>query len=97
MINEISAGGNSDWVEIKASEDVSSIEIQGYLSPCIMAEMKRLLIQLSLLEGEIYRNFYDDRFAVIHFSSSEETDETDAAGDINGNGVRVLYCNNYGL
>jgi hypothetical protein len=40
---------------------------------------------------------YDDRFAVIHFSSSGEPDETDATGDVNRNGVLDLYCNNYGL
>jgi len=40
---------------------------------------------------------FDDRFAVIHFTSAPFPDETDEAGDLNINGVRDIYCNNYGL
>jgi len=98
LINEISAGGSTDWVEIKVSEDVSAIDISGLFVTMYYGSNEKIAGSPVTLRGkDIPETPYDDRFAVIHFSSSGGTDETDAAGDINGNGVRDLYCNNYGL
>lgn len=98
IINEISAGGTSDWIEIKATDDVTAIDISNLFVTMYYGSNEKISDFPVTLRGEdIPETPYDDRFAVIHFSSAGEADETDSAGDINGNGVRDLYCNNYGL
>lgn len=98
IINEISAGGSRDWVEIRASEDVSSVDISMLFITMYYGNNEKTAESPVTLRGkDIPETPYDDRFAVIHFSSAGEADETDAEGDINGNGIRDLYCNNYGL
>lgn len=98
IINEISAGGSSDWIEIKASEDISAIDISSLFITMYYGSNEKIAGSPVTLRGrDLPETHYDDRFAVIHFSSSSEADETDDTGDINNNGVRDLYCNNYGL
>jgi len=97
LINEISAGGSSDWVEIMASEENDSIDISSlFVTMYYVSNEKISALPVTLRGKDIPETPFDDRFAVIHFSSIGE-DETDSSGDINSNGIRDLYCNNYGL
>lgn len=98
LINEISAGGKSDWVELKATDDISAADISSLFVTMYYGTNEKIAGETVTLRGKnIPETPYDDRFAVIHFSSSGERDETDAAGDINNNGVRDLYCCNNSL
>lgn len=98
QINEISAGGSTDWIEVKVSEDISAMDISPLFVTMYYGSNEKVADSSVTLRGrDIPETPYDDRFAVIHFSSAGEADETDDAGDINKNGVRDLYCNNYGL
>lgn len=98
LINEVSAGGPVDWVEIRATEDLPATDISSLFITMYYGSNEKLALSPVTIYGrDIPGTTWDDRFAVIHFSSSGEADETDAAGDLNKNGVRDLYCNNYGL
>ncbi len=98
LINEISAGGSADWVEIRATEDLPATDISSLFVTMYYGTNERLALSPVTISGrDLPGTPWDDRFAVIHFSSAGEPDETDAAGDLNNNGVRDLYCNNYGL
>ncbi len=98
LINEISAGGSSDWIEIKVTEDVSTIDISSLFVTMYYGTNEKISDTPVTLRGRDNPvTPYDDRFAVIHFSSAGEPDETDSTGDIDGNGIRDLYCSNYGL
>jgi len=98
LISEISAGGQSDWVEITLSEETESSDISNYFVTMYYGTNEKIADSaVTLRNRDLPGTPYDDRFAVVHFTKIPTPDETDAAGDINGNGVRDLYCCNYGL
>ncbi|HNX23308.1 MAG TPA: hypothetical protein PKG60_04630 [Spirochaetota bacterium] len=98
LINEISAGGSSDWVELTLSGDTPSCDISQYFVTMYYGTNEKIADSaVTLRNRNIPETPYDDRFAVVHFTSVPYDDETDATGDTNGNGVFDLYCCNYGL
>lgn len=98
IINEVSAGGSSDWIELRATGDTPATDISSLFTTMYYGSNERIAGSPVTISGEdIPGTPFDERFAVIHFSVSGESDETDEAGDINKNGVRDLYCANYGL
>jgi hypothetical protein len=98
LINEVSAGGTGDWVEITVSDDTESCDISQYFVTMYYGTNEKLASSpVTLRNRDLPSTPYDDRFAVIHFTSVPVEDETDATGDTNGNGVLDVYCCNYGL
>lgn len=98
LISEISAGGQSDWVEITLSEGTESCDISKYYVTMYYGTNEKIADSpVTLRNRDLPETPYDDRFAVIHFTKVPAQDETDSAGDINNNGIRDLYCCNYGL
>ncbi len=98
LINEISAGGNSDWVEITLSDDTESLDISQYFVTMYYGTNEKIAASpVTLRNRDLPETPYDDRFAVVHFTDIPVADETDLTGDTNGNGIRDLYCINYGL
>lgn len=98
LINEISAGGSSDWVEITLSGETASCDISQYFVTMYYGTNEKIALSpVTLRNRDLTETPYDDRFAVIHFTPSPVDDETDATGDTNRNGVLDLYCCNYGL
>lgn len=98
LISEISAGGQSDWVEITLSENSGSCDISNYFVTMYTGSNEKIAASPVTLENrDLPGTPYDDRFAVVHFTDVPSPDETDISGDINGNGIRDLYCRNYGL
>lgn len=98
LINEISAGGSSDWIEITLSDDTPSCDISKYLVTMYYGTNEIISASpVTIRNHDLPETPYDDRFAVIHFTSLPVEDETDSSGDLNGNGILDLYCVNYGL
>lgn len=98
LINEISSGGTSDWIEITVSDDTESCDISQYFVTMYYGTNEKLAqSSVTLRNRDLPSTPYDDRFAVVHFTSTPVEDETDATGDTNGNGILDLYCCNYGL
>lgn len=98
VINEVSTNSSPNWVELKLAGNTPSMDISPLM--VTMYYGKSEIIADSSVTLKNYNDPstpFDDRFAVIHFTSEPFPDETDEAGDINGNGVRDLYCDNYGL
>lgn len=98
VINEISTSSSPNWVELKLIGDIPSMDISPYMVTMYYGRSEKIADSPVTL-----RNYndpatpFDDRFAVIHFTSDPYADETDESGDINGNGIRDIYCDNYGL
>lgn len=98
LINEISAGGSSDWVEVSLSDDTASCDISQYFVTMYYGTNEKIALSpVTLRNRDLPATSYDDRFAVIHFTPAPVEDETDATGDTNRNGVLDLYACNYGL
>lgn len=98
LINEISAGGNSDWIEITLSPDTESCDISRFLVTMYYGTNEALsATPVTLKNRNLPETPYDDRYAVVHFSSVPFEDETDITGDTNKNGMIDIYCCNYGL
>jgi len=98
LISEISAGGPDDWVEITLSDDTASCDISQYFVTMYYGTNEKIATSpVTLRNRDLPETPYDDRFAVVHFSKVPIDDETDLTGDTNGNGIRDLYCCNYGL
>lgn len=98
FLNEISAGGPQDWVEVKISPDTASMDISSlYVTMYYGTNEKIADSAVTLYGSDRPETPWDDRFAVIHFTGTGGDDETDARGDMNSNGIRDLYCDNYGL
>jgi len=98
IINEISAGGSSDWVEITLAEGTESCDISQYYVTMYYGTNEKIADSpVTLRNRDLPETPWDDRFAVVHFTSVPTADETDLTGDTNGNGVLDLYCRNYGL
>ncbi len=98
LINEISAGGSSDWVEITLTPDTESFDISQYFVTMYYGTNERISASpVTLRNRDLAETPYDDRFAVVHFSPIPAEDETDLTGDTNRNGILDVYCVNYGL
>lgn len=98
LLNEISAGGASDWVELKLTGDSAPVDISAFFVTMYYGSNERISGEsVTVYPSDIPDTPWDDRFAVIHFTGTVTPDETDSAGDLNNNGVRDLYCANYGL
>ena len=98
LINEISAGGPDKWVEITVTPDIESVDISGYYVTMYYGSAEKVANKPVTLYGKNRPGTpWDDRFAVIHFTPTPMVSETDDAGDLNKNGIRDIYCNNYRL
>jgi hypothetical protein len=98
LINEISAGGPDKWVEVTVTPDIESIDISGYYVTMYYGSAEKIADKPVTLYGKNRSGTpWDDRFAVIHFTSTPIISETDDVGDLNKNGIRDIYCNNYRL
>ena len=98
VINEVSSGGSSDWIEISVTDDTESCDISQYFVTMYYGTNEKLSESpVTLRNRDIPSTPYDDRFAVVHFTSAPVDDETDSTGDTNGNGILDIYCCNYGL
>ena len=97
LISEFTTNASGDWVEIVLTEggpaemDVSALYVTMYYgtNESLAGET------VTMRSVDIPETAFDDRYAVIHLSGPSGADETDAAGDLNGNGIRDIYCNNY--
>ena len=98
IINEVSFNTNSDWIELKATNPSDNFDIAALFVTMYYGTNESIAQSATSLKGtDDPQTPFDDRFAVIHFTSENLQDETDLAGDLNKNGIRDLYCNNYGL
>ncbi len=98
LINEISAGGSSDWIEITLSAETESCDISQYFVTMYYGTNEKIALSpVTLRNRDMPETPYDDRFAVVHFTPLPVEDETDLTGDTNRNGILDLYCCNYGL
>ena len=65
LINEISSGGSSDWVEIRASEESDSIDISGLFVTMYYGGNEKISEYPVTLNGrDLSETPFDDRFAV---------------------------------
>lgn len=97
VINEFCTHtSGADWAEIKLissehiSLDISKLSVTMYYGTNENLSDDPIL----LYSYDKPETPYDDRFAVIHFTSDME-DETSYTGDINSNDCIDIYCNNY--
>jgi len=98
VINEISTSSSPNWVEVKLTGNIESTDISGLMFTMYYGRSEKIANSpVTLKNYNDPSTPFDDRFAVIHFTSVPNPDETDEAGDLNGNGARDLYCDNYGL
>ncbi len=98
VINEISTSSSPNWVEVKLTGEIPAMDISGLMVTMYYGRSENIALSpVTLKNFDDPATSFDDRFAVIQFTSDPAADETDDMGDINGNGVRDLYCDNYGL
>jgi hypothetical protein len=98
LINEISAGGTDKWVEITLTPDIESYDISQYYVTMYYGSAEKVATKpVTLYSKNLPSTPWDDRFAVIYFTPTPMESETDDAGDLNNNGIREIYCNNYRL
>lgn len=98
VINEVSFATNSDWIELKATESSDEFDIHSLYVTMYYGTNEPVAKSKTTVKGiDDPGTPFDDRFAVIHFTAENLQDETDEVGDVNKNGIRDLYCNNYGL
>jgi hypothetical protein len=92
LISEIAPNASGgDWAEICLNgtglrQDVSRLYVTVYYG----AEEPLAQTPVTMYSEDDPATPWDDRYAVIHFASSLP-DETDALGDVNGNGIRDIY------
>jgi hypothetical protein len=98
IINEVSAGGSTDWIELKLTPGTVSMDISPLFVTMYYGTNEALAgSPVTLYSEDKPETPWDDRFAVICFSALQTDDETDIAGDLNSNRIREIYCANYGL
>ncbi len=105
LINEIACETSSDWVELflspagPESMEIQNLYVTMYFGTNELLGTTGLAVnenpKITLYNYDRPETPWDDRFAVVHLTSTEILDETDATGDMNGNGIRDIYCNNY--
>lgn len=98
LINEIACNvSGSDWVELflysvqPLSMDISSLYVTMYYGTNEPLSQN----PVTIYSYDRAETPWDDRFVVVHLTDATTPDECDATGDINGNGVLDVYCNNY--
>lgn len=97
LINECVTATDSDWVELVfrgeggESRDISSLYVTMYYGTNEPIADEGVVLK----DADDPLTPWDDRYAVIHLTSPGIPDETDSRGDLNANGIRDLYCNNY--
>jgi hypothetical protein len=97
IINEIAPNTQKDWVELKfVEEGCKSIDISSLFVTMYYGSNEPLATEaVTLYSCDRESTPYDDRFAVIHLSVPDKSDETDVTGDLNNNKTLDIYCNNY--
>jgi hypothetical protein len=73
--------------------DISSLYVTSYYGESSIAPLAQKPI--TIRSYDLPETAYDDRYVVIHLTDPSGVSETDDAGDLNGNGIRDIYCNNY--
>jgi len=87
----------NDWVELhlysteKVSMDIAPLYVTMYYGTNYPLATE----PVTLNSWDSPRTPWDDRYAVVYLTAGDIPDETDRAGDLNGNGIRELYCDNY--
>lgn len=98
LISEVACEvpGN-DWVELhlcsteKVSMDIAPLYVTMYYG----TNHPLATEPVTLHSWDSPHTPWDDRYAVVYLTAGDLPDETDRAGDLNGNGIRELYCDNY--
>ncbi|PKL41325.1 MAG: hypothetical protein CVV44_01435 [Spirochaetae bacterium HGW-Spirochaetae-1] len=97
QINEFVTDSVHDWVEIVfRSDDRDSMDVSSLYVTMYYGTNEPLASEpVTLYSYDRPETAYDDRFLVVHLTEPGGQDETDGLGDVNGNGCRDVYCNNY--
>ena len=98
LINEIAcAVAGDDWVELVCVSDKPvSVQINRLYVTMYYGKSEQLSDgTVTIYSYDRPETQYDDRFVVVHLTDGVTPDETDASGDLNGNGCLDVYCNNY--
>ncbi|MBN1531969.1 MAG: hypothetical protein JXA20_04845 [Spirochaetes bacterium] len=97
LVNEVVCGAPEDWAELFLQGGAEEeMEISPLFVTMYYGTNERLADSAVTLFGSDRPGTpWDDRFAVVHPAAPGMKDETDAAGDLNGNCIRDLYCDNY--
>lgn len=97
LINEVVTNAPDDWAELYLhDDDGGSMDISGLFVTMYYGTNERIADgPVTLYGSDRPGTPWDDRFAVVHPAVPGGRDETDEAGDLNGNGIRDLFCNNY--
>ena len=98
LISEMASGiPGGDWVELclndrgDVSMDISTLYVTMYYG----TNEPLAASPVTLYSRDDPATPWDDRYVVVYLTAGNLPDETDTAGDLNGNGIRELYCNNY--
>ena len=98
VISEVASGiPGGDWVELCLNDtDDTSLDISSLYVTMYYGTNEPLSTgPVTLYSHDDPATPWDDRYAVVYLTAGDLPDETDAAGDLNGNGTRELYCSNY--
>ena len=98
LINEFATNTSCDWVELTLTTpdmemDISGLYVTSYYGESSIAPLAQKPI--TIRSYNLPETPYDDRYVVIHLTDPYGISETDDVGDLNGNGIRDIYCNNY--
>jgi hypothetical protein len=97
LISELVTNTDDDWVElVNTGGTDDAIDVSGYFVTMYYGSNERMAAETVSLSGrDLPGTPWDDRYVVVHLCDSGGLDETDSAGDLNGNGRRDIYCSNY--
>ncbi len=97
LISELVTSTDDDWVElVNTGGTGDSIDVSGFFVTMYYGSNERMAADRVSLSGrDMPGTPWDDRYVVVHLSNPGGVDETDSAGDLNGNGRRDIYCSNY--
>ena len=98
LINEFATNTSCDWVELTLTPpdmemDISALFVTSYYGESNIAPLAQKPITIRSYNSP--DTPYDDRYVVVHLTNPHGISETDDVGDLNGNGIRDIYCNNY--
>lgn len=97
IINEFVTNTSDDWVELTLLGhefvDISALYVTMYYGDSSISSLSDKPV--TIYNHDRPETPYDDRFVVIHLSNPNGISETDDVGDLNGNNIRDIYCNNY--
>jgi len=98
LINEFATNTSCDWVELTLTPpdtemDISNLFVTAYYGESSIAPLARKPV--TIRSYNLPETPYDDRYVVVHLTDPNGISETDDVGDLNGNGIRDIYCNNY--